>query len=64
MAQKVGGELQQGFGPIFAPEHFAAFDAVVQLLDGRLDVAGRNGQALPVACSPSQIRASGDSSER
>lgn len=45
VAELVGAQLQQGFAAGFAPEVFAAFEALVDLFDRGLDGAGRDRQA-------------------
>ncbi len=42
----VGGELPEVFGTGFGPEFLAAFDAAVDLFEGRFHVGGGDGQAL------------------
>ena len=44
--QVVGRELQQGLGTSGGPELLAAFQATIDLLDRRLDMAGGDRQAF------------------
>jgi hypothetical protein len=45
VAELIAAPLQQGFAPGAGPELLAAFDALVDSLDGRLDLAGGDRQA-------------------